>query len=62
MAVKSFLDELPKLRQKRAFIQANSKRDDKAVFTYFKGQFLAVSPDAGVSEKPDRYFKIPWNL
>jgi GT2 family glycosyltransferase len=46
MAVKSFLDELPKLRQKRQFIQANRKRDDKAVFTYFKGQFLAVSPDA----------------
>jgi GT2 family glycosyltransferase len=46
MAVKSFLDELPKLRHKRQFIQANRKRDDKAVFTYFKGQFLAVSPDA----------------
>ena len=46
MAVKSFLDELPKLRQKRQFIQVNRKRDDKAVFTYFKGQFLAVSPDA----------------
>jgi GT2 family glycosyltransferase len=46
MAVKSFLDELPKLRQKRQFIQTNRKRDDKAVFTYFKGQFLAVSPDA----------------
>ncbi|MCL4416166.1 MAG: glycosyltransferase family 2 protein [Actinobacteria bacterium] len=45
MAVKSFFDELPKLKEKRAKIQAGRKRDDKAVFTYFKGQFLAVSPD-----------------
>ncbi|MBM3710343.1 MAG: glycosyltransferase, partial [Actinobacteria bacterium] len=45
MAVKNFLDELPKLREKRAFIQTNRKRDDKALFAYFKGQFLPVSPD-----------------
>lgn len=45
MAVKSFFDELPKLKEKRAKIQAGRKRDDKAVFTYFKGQFLSVSPD-----------------
>lgn len=45
MAVKSFFDELPKLKEKRAKIQAARKRDDKAVFTYFKGQFLSVSPD-----------------
>jgi GT2 family glycosyltransferase len=45
MAVKNFFDELPKLREKRAKIQASRKRDDKAIFTYFKGQFLAVSPD-----------------
>ncbi len=45
MAVKSFFDELPKLKDKRAKIQAGRKRDDKAVFTYFKGQFLSVSPD-----------------
>ncbi len=45
MAVKNFFDELPELREKRAKIQASRKRDDKAIFTYFKGQFLAVSPD-----------------
>ncbi len=45
MAVKDFLDNLPILRKKREEIQKNRKRDDKAVFTYFKGQFLAVSPD-----------------
>lgn len=45
MAVKSFFDELPKLKEKRATIQAGRKRDDKVVFTYFKGQFLSVSPD-----------------
>jgi GT2 family glycosyltransferase len=45
MAVKSFFDELPKLKEKRAKIQAGRKRDDKAVFTYFKGQFLSVSTD-----------------
>jgi glycosyltransferase involved in cell wall biosynthesis len=45
MAVKSFFDNLPGLKKKRKKIQANRKRDDKAVFTYFKGQFLSVSPD-----------------
>ena len=45
MAVKDFLDNLPVLQKKREEIQKNRKRDDKAVFTYFKGQFLAVSPD-----------------
>src|SRR3989304_6619877 len=46
MAVKDFLDNLPVLQKKREEIQENRKRDDKAVFNYFKGQFLAVSPDA----------------
>jgi len=46
MAVKAFLDNIDKLRQKRQEIQKARKRDDKAVFTYFQGQFLAVSPDA----------------
>ena len=45
MAVKNFIDELPKLREKRAFIQSHRKRDDKAIFTYFGGQFLSVSSD-----------------
>ena len=45
MAVKSFFDNLSKLKEKRAFIQANRKRDDKAVATYFKGIFLSVSAD-----------------
>lgn len=45
MAVKDFFDNLPKLQKKREEIQKNRRRDDKAVFTYFKGQFLAVSPD-----------------
>ena len=45
MAVRSFFDNLPGLREKRAWIQKNRKRDDKALFTYFKGQFLAVSAD-----------------
>jgi len=45
MAVKDFFDSLPKLLKKRKWIQAHRKRDDKAVFSYFGGQFLAVSPD-----------------
>src|SRR4030066_99285 len=45
MAARDFLDNLPVLQNKREEIQKNRKRDDKAVFTYFKGQFLAVSPD-----------------
>ncbi|MCL4377174.1 MAG: glycosyltransferase [Actinobacteria bacterium] len=45
MAVKNFLDELPKLMGKRAKIQSARKRDDKAIFTYFGGQFIAISPD-----------------
>ncbi|MDD3777660.1 MAG: glycosyltransferase family 2 protein, partial [Actinomycetota bacterium] len=44
-AVKDFMDNLPKLIEKRRWIQQNRGRDDKAVFTYFKGQFLAVSSD-----------------
>lgn len=45
MAVNNFLDDLPKLIKKRQAIQEKRKRDDKAIFTYFKGQFLAVSSD-----------------
>jgi GT2 family glycosyltransferase len=45
MAVKDFLDNLPVLIKKRKKIQAARKRDDKAIFSYFKGQFLAVSGD-----------------
>jgi GT2 family glycosyltransferase len=45
MAVKDFFDNLPRLMEKRKKIQENRKRDDKAIFSYFKGQFLSVSPD-----------------
>ncbi len=51
MAVKNFLDELPELTRKRKNIQEKRKRDDKAIFSYFKGQFLAVSPDKDYQEK-----------
>jgi len=51
MAVKNFLDELPELTRKRQNIQEKRKRDDKAIFSYFKGQFLAVSPDRDYQEK-----------
>ena len=50
MAVKDFFKNLPKLREKREKIQKNRKRDDKAIFTYFKGEFLAVSPDRNYQE------------
>ncbi|MCE5329355.1 glycosyltransferase [bacterium] len=45
MAVKDFLDNISKHKQKRDKIQEERKRDDKAVFNYFKGQFLSVSDD-----------------
>ncbi len=45
MAVKDLMDNMPSLLDKRKWIQANRKRDDKAIFSYFRGQFLAVSPD-----------------
>jgi len=51
MAVRNFLDELPGLIEKRQNIQKKRKRDDKAIFSYFKGQFLAVSPDRDYQEK-----------
>ena len=44
-AARSFYDNLDSLKAKRKWIQENRKRDDKAVFSYFKGQFLAVSAD-----------------
>ena len=45
MAVKDFLDNIELHKKKRDFIQSNRRRDDKAVFTYFRGQFLSVSGD-----------------
>ena len=51
MAVKDFLDNLPVLIEKREKIQAARRRDDKALFSYFKGQFLAVSPDPDYQKK-----------
>lgn len=45
MAVKDFFDNLPRLIEKRKKIQERRRRDDKAIFSYFKGQFLAVSAD-----------------
>ena len=44
-AARCFYDNLDSLVKKRRWIQDHRKRDDKAVFSYFKGQFLAVSPD-----------------
>jgi glycosyltransferase involved in cell wall biosynthesis len=37
--------------KKREEIQRKRKRDDKALFSYFKGQFLAVSPDPDYQKK-----------
>jgi len=51
MAANNFLDNLPELIKKRKFIQENRKRDDKSIFSYFKGQFLAVSPDEDYQKK-----------
>jgi len=50
-AAKCFYDNLDSLVKKRKWIQENRKRDDKAVFSYFKGQFLAVSPDPGYQKR-----------
>jgi len=44
-AAKSFFDDLPELVKKRERIQAARKRDDKAIFSYFKAQFMPVSAD-----------------
>jgi len=51
MAVKDFFDSLPKLIKKREEIQSKRKRDDKALFSYFKGQFLAVSSDSDYQKR-----------
>lgn len=45
MAVKDFLDNLAAHKKKRELIQSSRKRDDKSLFTYFKGQFLSVTGD-----------------
>ena len=45
MAVKDFLDNISKHREKREKIQNARRRDDKSIFNYFKGQFLSVSAD-----------------
>ncbi len=57
MAARNFFDDLPKLIKKREKIQQKRKRDDKALFTYFKGQFLAVSPDKDYQEKQANILK-----
>ena len=44
-AARSFFDELPGLVKKRQEIQSKRKRDDRAIFTYFKSQFMPVSSD-----------------
>ncbi len=44
-SVKDFLDSLPVLMEKREKIQRLRRRDDKALFNLFKGQFLSVSGD-----------------
>ena len=44
-AAKSFFDNLPELAKKRERIQDGRKRDDKAIFSYFKAQFMPVSAD-----------------
>ncbi len=44
-SVKDFLDSLPALMEKREKIQKFRRRDDKALFNLFKGQFLSVSGD-----------------
>ena len=51
MAVKDFFDNLPQLIKKREEIQSKRKRDDKALFSYFKGQFLAVSSSPDYQRK-----------
>jgi GT2 family glycosyltransferase len=45
MAVKDFLDNISRHRQKREEIQRKRKRDDKAIFSYFKGEFLSSAQD-----------------
>jgi GT2 family glycosyltransferase len=50
-AARSFYDNLGSLVEKRKWIQQRRKRDDKAVFSYFGGQFLAVSPDTDYQKR-----------
>ncbi|MBN2072675.1 MAG: glycosyltransferase, partial [Actinobacteria bacterium] len=50
MAVRNFLDEMPGLLEKRRRIQGRRRRDDKTLFSYFKGQFLSVTGDQQYQE------------
>ena len=61
MAVKDFLDNIAIHKAKRDFIQSNRRRDDKALFTYFKGQFLSVSGDETI-RTADKHAFISWHL
>jgi len=45
LATKEFIQNLGKFKEKREWIQANRKRQDKVIFNYFKGEFLAISPN-----------------
>ncbi len=44
-AARSFFDQLPELVRKRQEVQSKRKRDDRAIFSYFKAQFMPVSAD-----------------
>ena len=50
MAVRDFLDNIAKHREKREKIQNARKREDKEVFNYFKGQFYSISGDLDLQQ------------
>jgi len=49
-AAKDFIKNLPALIEKRRLVQSGRKRLDKAIFSYFKGQFLSSCPDRTYQE------------
>ncbi|MBU2597838.1 MAG: glycosyltransferase [Actinobacteria bacterium] len=57
LATKEFIQNLDKLKQKREWIQANRKRSDNVIFNYFKGEFLAISPNEEYQKNQQQILK-----
>ncbi len=57
LATKEFIQNLGKFKKKREWIQASRKRQDSVIFNYFKGEFLAISPNEEYQKNQQQVLK-----
>ncbi|MBA7642015.1 hypothetical protein ES703_49701 [subsurface metagenome] len=57
LATKEFIQNLGKFKKKREWIQASRKRQDSIIFNYFKGEFLAISPNKEYQKNQQQILK-----